>query len=539
MDNLQTSDVTVNVEIENYLKQKISLDESTILDINIHESINDNTTHGDITLLDIGGFEERIPIIGQERININFSSKSNKLEEQRKHFIVYNMSAKFIDESRKQAYSLFFVSEEYISNLSNKVARSYKSKFGWEIVTDVYSSYVSNNVRASKTLFADGEKNLDSAVYRMQLVMAHFRPFECINLVAKRSVPARGLGKFLFYEDKYGHNFKSIESLLNPKSNVQDMDRVDDNATEKVVQSGSIELEENAVVSKYVLMPANALNEDDNFEQSAEDTIIQNFKFESTFNVIANIVGGMYSSRLMTYDPVTHRVGSLDNEGATESIEGAELSSRISNVKTNFYDFDYGVRYQQFTHVKGRNNPLVSKNHYAMNQPNSCYKFMTTNFERSQRKQLNVLNVKAKNDADIDNQVERWLLPNLSQNRQLKNIVLSIKVAGDHARTVGELVNVNLPSSYFPGELHKYYSGNYLISELSHKIVDGQYFMDMKLVKDSLSSQLINLEEENLADFVTSEQSRLGQVGDYNDNVGQDITTTGPNFQRAYRGGGL
>ena len=493
MDNLQTSEVSVSVEIENYLQQRISLDESLILDINIHESINDNTTHGDITLLDIGGFEERIPILGQERININFSSRSNKLQEQQKHFIVYNMSAKIIDESRKQAYTLFFVSEEYISNLSQKVSRSYKSKFGWEIVTDVYTSFISNNVREPKALFADGEKNLDSAVYRMQLVMAQFRPFECMNLVAKRSVPARGLGKFLFYEDKYGYNFKSIESLLDPKSSVQDMDRVDDNSLEKVVQSGSVELEENAVVSKYVLMPANALNENDDFELSAEDVIIQNFKFESTFNVIANIVGGMYSSRLITYDPVTQRIGSLDNEGASETLKGSDLSSRISNVKTNFYDFDYGQRYQQFTHIKGQNFPFVSRNHYALGKPNSCYKFMTTNFERNQRKQVNVLNVKAKNDSDIDNQVERWLLPNLSQNRQMKNVVLSIKVAGDHARTVGELVNVNLPSSYFDGEQHKYYSGNYLISELSHKIIDGQYFMDMKLIKDNLSSKLMSL----------------------------------------------
>ena len=201
----------------------------------------------------------------------------------------------------------------------------------------------------------------------------------------------------------------------------------------------------------------------------------------------------MYSSRLITYDPVTQRIGSLDNEGASESLKGSDLSSRISNVKTNFYDFDYGQRYQQFTHIKGQNFPFVSRNHYALGKPNSCYKFMTTNFERNQRKQVNVLNVKAKNDSDIDNQVERWLLPNLSQNRQMKNVVLSIKVAGDHARTVGELVNVNLPSSYFDGEQHKYYSGNYLISELSHKIIDGQYFMDMKLIKDNLSSKLMSL----------------------------------------------
>ena len=75
----------------------------------------------------------------------------------------------------------------------------------------------------------------------------------------------------------------------------------------------------------------------------------------------------------------------------------------------------------------------------------------------------------------------------------MKNIVLSVRVPGDHARTVGELVDINLPSSFFVGEQHKYYSGVYLISELSHKIIDDQYFMDMKLIKDNLSSKLTNM----------------------------------------------
>ena len=124
-------------------------------------------------------------------------------------------------------------------------------------------------------------------------------------------------------------------------------------------------------------------------------------------------------------------------------------------------------------------------------------------------------------------------------NETLKNIVLSIRVPGNHTRTVGDLVNIDLPSSHFPGEKHRYYAGNYLITELSHKIGGDSYYMDMKLVKDNLSEKLQDPPSENLADFVTSEQSRLAQVGNYNDNVGQDLNTTGPNFQRAYRGGGL
>lgn len=507
MDNRQTAEGALSVTITNYKNQEIFLDTSLVVDVMIHESLYDNTTHGEITILDLGGFEERIPLIGQEFINIKFSSSSNStFAEQNRNFVIYSMSPKFMDESKKQAYVLYFVSEEYIANLKLKVSRSYKFKYGSDIVFDIYNSFISNNVREQKNLFADAPiDNLDASVYQMHLVMAQFRPFECINLVAKRSVPGRGLGKFIFYEDMNGFNFKSIESLMTPKSPISDMSRGSDNV---VVQNQDISLEENSVVSKYVLMPANALSENNTFDLSGDDTIITEFKFESTFNMIANIVGGMYASRLMTYDPVTHRVGALDNEGASVSIEGSALSSRLSNVKTNFYDFNYAQRFNQFTHIKGSANPLATKRHIGMGFNNSFYAYKTTNFEHNLRQQIKLLNNTMKQDPEIDNQVERWLLPNMSQNRQLKNINLAIRVPGDHSRTVGELANIDLPSAYFNGEKHKYYSGNYLITELSHKFIGDSYYMDMKLAKDSLSSSLF--EEE----FGATEQELLDAGAD-------------------------
>ena len=507
MNNRQVGEGSLSVTITNYKGNTIALDSSLILDLSIHESLNDNTTHGDVTILDVGGFEERIPLLGQEFINIRFSAGSNsKFVEQNRDFVVYNMSPKLIDENRKQAYVLYFVSEEYIANLKQRVSRSYKSKFGSDIVADIYNSFISNHVTYGKTLFADTPiDNLDSSVYPMHLIMAQFRPFECINLVAKRSVPGRGLGKFIFYEDMNGFNFKSIESLMEPKSPISDMSRGQDNV---VAQNQDITIEENSVVSKYVLMPANALSEDGKSELSGDDVIITEYKFESTFNVIANIVGGMYASRLMTYDPVTQRIGSLDNEGAASSIKDSELSSRLSNVKTNFYDFNYSQRFKQFTHIKGPANPLATKSHIAMGFNNSFYAYKTTNFEHNLRQQIKLLNNTMKRDPEIDNQVERWLLPNMSQNRQLKNIVLSIKVPGDHSRTVGELTNIDLPSSYFPDENHRYYSGNYLITDLSHKFIGDDYYMNMKLAKDSLNSSLF--EEE----FGVTEQELLDAGAD-------------------------
>ena len=65
-----------------------------------------------------------------------------------------------------------------------------------------------------------------------------------------------------------------------------------------------------------------------------------------------------------------------------------------------------------------------------------------------------------------------------------------------------------MPSAYFNGEKHKYYSGNYLITELSHKFIGDSYYMDMKLATDSLSSSLF--EEE----FGATEQELLDAGAD-------------------------
>ena len=138
---------------------------------------------------------------------------------------------------------------------------------------------------------------------------------------------------------------------------------------------------------------------------------------------------------------------------------------------------------------------MITKKHFAYGSPEASYKYMTTNFERDARKQVKILSKDMGGETNYDFQSERWLLPNNSKNRQLKNIVLSIRVPGNHTRTVGDIVNIDLPSSHFANEKHRYYSGNYLITELSHKIVGDSYYMDMKLIKDNLSEKLENLED--------------------------------------------
>ena len=60
----------------------------------------------------------------------------------------------------------------------------------------------------------------------------------------------------------------------------------------------------------------------------------------------------------------------------------------------------------------------ITKKHYALNNPNSCYKYMTTNFERDARKQVNILSKPRMIQKHMIFKLR--CLPNLFKNRQMK-----------------------------------------------------------------------------------------------------------------------
>lgn len=541
----QTKSSSFNAVIKNYRGTTTDITD-IVGQLEIHESLDSETTMGKIFIVDSEAYEERIPIIGQESIVLTFESHLHKGDIRRHEFIVYRMSDKFSD-GKNQLYTLYFVSEEYIANLKYKVSKSYRGKLNGDIVNDIYTKFISNKVSNPKDLHIDDSVNQDSAVYTMHFVMGNFRPFQAINLVAKRSVPGRGLGKYIFYEDKSTFNFKSVESLLDPIKPNTDLDREikenpygGDSTLEnprirnavfegknirKVETPADPKLQEIIPVAVYVLVPSNAHPVDlDTGEQN-----ISTFKFSSTFDVISNLVGGMYGSRLLTYDPISHRIGTLNNLGAKQSF--LQETSRVSSARQTFYDFNYNERYSQFKHIRGPSKPLATSNHIGANSPEACFKFMTTNLEHNEEGGTLKTIAQMQNRMtrgvlkSYDNQVERWLLTNYSHHRQLKNIVLDVRVPGDHNRTVGEIVEIKLPSAYFDEE-HTFYRGNYLVSKIKHILLDsGKYEMEMQLIRDSLFSMLFDEEfgatEEELID-AGAPQSFIDALKEDNNTFSED-----------------
>lgn len=547
-DSLQESqqvfsgEAEYSVVIKNYTGKEFPVGPSAFLSFNIFESLMDeNVMHGDITLLDSAGFEERVPFIGEETIRVDFFNKRMPKTKFSAEFVIYKMSEKVI-QNKSQVYTLFFISEEFISNLKNKISKSYKGKTSQEMVQDIYDNYIVKHLKKtnSKELFYDSVGNSDGAFLLGHYVFPYVRPFQAINLIAKKSLASTvnlgsnqssiaNYGSFVFFENQKGFWFKSIGDLINPQFTRQGAEF--EESQQEVIEDGGADARlvnaaarENKnklrvetspkTASVDIPMAVYTITPADNMGTSpaSSDRIVSSFKFLSVFDILSNIAGGMYGSRLLTYDPITQMVGE-DNLNFTSNVTASKREPRLmlGGQKAFYNEYGYLDEYENFRHIRettGRDgevvggHPLVSNGHVGLGGFWANYKYKSTNFRHEIKQHINMLEREmtpsSKNFDRYDNQVERTILTTNAQRRMMKNIVVEIRVQGDHNRTIGEIVELKIPSYAYPDEPgHTYYRGNYLITKIKHNVNgDGLFNTEMQLVKDSLFTKLEN--DDNL-----------------------------------------
>ncbi len=506
---------------------------SAIAGFTLTESLfESNVIIGDVKIFDVSGLDERIPLIGQERIRIELKNKLLEGPDWDAEFTIVKRSAT-IEEGTTRFYVLDFCSDEFIANLRNRVSRSYKSWLGSDIVEDIYEKYIASDsfVNHVKDLHFDKKGGTDGTFYGMHFVFPTVRPFQAIDMVVKKSVASNvemlqrektaNFGKFIFYENKFGFYFKTLSDLLHPLITQSPADIEDSDITaleetgmdyglqkalriKKAAQASSVEI---PMVS-YVIRPAEIIN---STVAQKEFTVVR-YKLQSTFNVLNNLIEGMYSGRLLTYDPTTQRIGTIHQSSSTPYIPAGDEDVRFTNKlykanhKVTYYEYDYYDQFSNFRHVGGTTNPLTNEAHYGVDKSETFYKYASTNFQHNEKMITKLLqNIMTENDKgaiSVDKQVERWLIQSYSQSRQIKNIITQITIPGDHNRVIGEIIELKYPSNYYPDEQHSFYTGLYLITKVQHAVVHGNsYLTTLELAKDTLFTRLGKVEFESEQTF--------------------------------------
>ena len=523
-------------------------------DLNIYEDLFGSYLTGNIQIVDGVGLMESVPIIGEETLQIQVKTKG--LERQRnsnaipgpfegsqnegiinlKFRVVKILNVMKLNEGII-TYKLSFVSEEAILNLKQKVKKSALDPVTLaprkisDIVKSIYRQFFQRGRQGrSKRIFVEPTKNLTD------LIIPNQTPFKALNFLASRAVSAgkQAVGSnFVFYESIRGFFFISMETLMSGGGlGYSTVAAAPGSPTELVYT-----IPQEPVKEVYVVQPKRmGSNTDEASNIAIEMTAVDAYSFSSNFDVLENLTSGMYANRLLTHDLVRMKYDTLDFnmhepssmsgetriDPDTGAVEIIETQQQAADVK-NFSD--------SFTHLgQGK---LATELQDALGSPESVMSFYPSNFAHDVRfkEDIGTRGVKGEVKSNLNiipNRVEQWMQSRLVQNQQANNIKLNIRAPGLSTRTVGDLIEFKLPTTYLEdrdgytqSQGHTYLSGYYLITKLRHHFTKEKYEIEFEAIKDSLKksvgadrSQAASSSTQTAQQFTGSRVADFKKTGD-------------------------
>ena len=188
------------------------------IELSVYENIFQPALTAHITLTDSFNFAAKLPIVGEETLDIIFSLGGTD-DDDATIFLppmhVNDISSRFMSKPKSQQYSLELVSEQFMNNAHSTISKSYRGKTIQQIVEDIYSSHLDDEHKNSNGFWystvpnisvadLDGDGDLD--VIRMMV--------QCLYAGAAMQIEENiGDGKFktaLYSEHCSGPNSKAV-----------------------------------------------------------------------------------------------------------------------------------------------------------------------------------------------------------------------------------------------------------------------------------------------------------------------------------------
>ena len=494
----------------------VQLNSSSVFQkMEIFEDLFSNVIRGTLTILDSQGLAELFPFVGEETLIMTFftpggegtslqrnrTSRTSVEEMNRQRFKVYDI-VEVGTQERTKFYKMFFVSEEYVFNMKQKVSKGYKGREFSFIVKDLMAK-LNRNIKTDLRKEVFIEKTLST----QNVIVPNWTPFQAINFCASRSLssdiesqeqtdtttsppPPRPVGSLFVFYEKFGGGFfyESIESLIIKQKMVGDLP-----------------------IYQY----APKLTESKSGNLSVGYFHVEQFEVDTSFKTLENLGYGMFASKLIAYDPLrmkydtvkydyyeksTNEVSQRDDRTGVEEIttQPENLTDDSSRVFGDFIATDINP-------IDRKSNKFVSSDSEFLGSNDASIKLATTTKNHGELflPSANGSSIGVKSDTFRDpeskqNNVEDWLLQREAQLQEFGSIVVKFTVPGNTSRHVGDLIRFEMPTSIPDDDPnissleigHQLYSGNYIVSKIRHVITVDSYDMDMEIIKNSFAKRI-------------------------------------------------
>lgn len=386
-----------------------------VLKIEIFEDLFSPFMSGIITVMESLDFINLFPFIGEEFVNINIHTPSLEQKDYiKQQFYIYKISDRILSGDRTMIYQLHFVSREAIADVNKNISKPYSG-----LVSDIAKELITNREFG---LESNKPVNIEPTANRTKFISNYWSPVRCLNYATNAAQGKSGTADYVFYENRKGFNFVSLEYLYNQPVY---QEFVYDNYARDVLKDGR------AIFN---------LNED--YKRIIE------YDVPVLSDYLDKAKSGMFASKIITSDPLTKKYFS----------------------KNYFMDADYNNTYHLNPHA-----PITSS---LIRSPNSLV-FITQRQYGTHNGYGDLSNVRF-----IQRRLSQMMLAQNTKMTVTvlgrTDYTVGMKVKLDLFK-----IQPIKKTEANDDVLDKVLSGNYIVSAINHSINRENHECTMELIKDS------------------------------------------------------
>lgn len=146
------------------------------------------------------------PFVGEEYIELVLSTPlvDKKIDGK---FYIYKISDRENTKDREVVYTINAISGEYLTDANRKLSKTYSGNVG-EIAYDI----LTKELNTDKPILVEKTNNT------VAFTANYWSPVKCLNYASSTAANSGDSPSYLFYEDRTGFNFRSIDELCKADS---------------------------------------------------------------------------------------------------------------------------------------------------------------------------------------------------------------------------------------------------------------------------------------------------------------------------------
>jgi hypothetical protein len=365
-------------------------------------------------------FINALPLRGEELVKLEIATPTFKDDFKviKGTFYIYKLSDRQLLTDRNSVYTLHCVSYEALTDLNMKQSRAYNGNIAQIVKTILGKDALNTNKRS----------NIENTKNSTKYVSNFWSPIKNINYVACTALNKNDSPTFIFFENREGFNFVSLDTLYEQKTYQK---FIKDNYARDTDKQGK-----------------NSMNLERDYQR------IMEVKVNVSFDALKFMNNGAYSSRMYAYDLVKKKYFAKDY-----------------NYLADFQDMNHLNKFAPYTDAKPVSPANLIFNeirHYASHDG-----YPDTSNIASQQKRNSMLQVLRSNIIEIT--VFGRTDYTVGQKVYVELPKPTVITKEDQANTDDK-----------KGIIDSTYSGNYIVTAINHVINRDSHTCIMELSKESL-----------------------------------------------------